>query len=364
MNVMRTHRVSGWARALSFTLVAGCSSAVNGTGLPPATCTFKNPIAAGADPWVTRDGSYYYLAESRDNGIYIYKSTSLTSIKQNPVKVWTAPATGWNETNIWAPELHHINGLWYIYYAGGRRHTNGSDAPFTTQRAGVLQSVADDPQGAYVDKGMLYTGDALGSGAGDVWAIDLTVGQINGQLYAVWSGWNQNNATTDKIPQNLYIARMSDPLTISTNRVMISAPDASWEQGPELNLEEGPELLEHGGQQFIVYSTNDSWLPTYRLGQLRLTSLTADPMNPASFVKSGPVFSGATDVYGVGHASFTTSPDGSEDWIVYHSKVDPAPGWNRDIRTQKFTWNADGTPNFGVPVSTGAPIAMPAGQCK
>jgi len=148
MNRVRMHRVRSWARALSFTLVAACSSAVNGTGVPPATCTFKNPIATGADPWVTRDGSYYYLAESRDNGIYIYKSTSLTSIKQNPVKVWTAPATGWNETNIWAPELHHINGLWYIYYAGGRRHPNGSDAPFTSQRAGVLQSVADDPQGA------------------------------------------------------------------------------------------------------------------------------------------------------------------------------------------------------------------------
>jgi GH43 family beta-xylosidase len=362
---MRMTRIHIWARALSFALLAACSSAssVNGTGVP-ATCTFKNPIATGADPWVIRSGPNYYLAESRDNGIYVYRSTSLTSLKENPVKVWTAPATGWNETNIWAPELHHINGLWYIYYAGGRRHPDGTDAPFTTQRAGVLQSVADDPQSTYVDKGMLYTGDAIGSGGGDIWAIDLTVGQINGQLYAVWSGWDQNS-TTDKTPQNLYIARMSDPLTISTNRVMISAPEASWEQGPELNLEEGPEFLEHAGQEFIIYSTNDSWLPTYRLGQLRLISTAADPLNPASFVKSsGPVFSGASDVYGVGHASFTTSPDGTEDWIVYHTKVDPAPGWNRDIRTQKFIWNADGSPNFGVPVATGGSIPMPAGQCK
>ena len=88
------------------------------------------------------------------------------------------------------------------------------------------------------------------------------------------------------------------------------------------------------------------------------------PITAGGFVKSGPVFSGASDVYGVGHASFTTSPDGSEDWIVYHSKIDPAPGWNRDIRTQKFAWNSDGSPNFGVPVSPGASIAMPAGECK
>jgi GH43 family beta-xylosidase len=49
---------------------------------------------------------------------------------------------------------------------------------------------------------------------------------------------------------------------------------------------------------------------------------------------------------------------------VYHSKVDPSPNWNRDIRTQQFTWNADGSPNFGIPVPAGQSIALPSGQCK
>lgn len=353
-------------RALALTLFVGCSNAAKVTdgGPPPATCTFRNPIEVGADPWVIKNSGFYYLVESRDNGIYVYKSATLTSLKQNPVKIWSAPATGWNETNIWAPELHHINGRWYVYYAGGRRHSDGTDAPFTSQRAGVLQSTADDPQGNYVDKGMLYTGDNVQSQTGDVWAIDLTVGDINGQLYAVWSGWDQNNSTTDRIRQNLYIARMSDPMTIATNRVKIASPDASWEQGPELPLEEGPEFLMHGGQTFIVYSTNDSWLPSYQLGELRLASMSADPLTPATYTKTGPVFSGVGDVYGVGHASFTTSPDGTEDWIVFHSKVDAAPGWNRAIRTQRFTWNADGSPNFGTPVGNGQAIQQPSGQCK
>ncbi|MFN2635846.1 MAG: family 43 glycosylhydrolase [Gemmatimonadaceae bacterium] len=358
--------IRAFLRAAAVLSLLSCSNgaAVIDGGVPPATCTFRNPIDVGADPWVVREGGYYYLSESRDNGIWVYKSTSLTSLKQNAIKVWTAPPTGWNETNVWAPELHHIGGLWYIYYAAGRRHADGSDAPFTSQRAGVLQSVADDPQGAYVDKGMLYTGDNVQAQTGDVWAIDLTVGDINGQMYAVWSGWDQNNSTTDRVQQNLYTARMSDPLTIATNRVKIAAPDASWERGPELPLEEGPEFLEHGGQEFIIYSANDSWLPDYQLGQLQLTTPTADPLNPASYVKSGPVFSGTTGVYGVGHSSYTKSPDGTEDWIVYHSKVDPSPGWNRVIRTQKFGWNANGSPNFGTPVATGESIQMPAGQCK
>jgi GH43 family beta-xylosidase len=358
-----TNRISALLLAA---ILVGCSSATavkDGTGVPPATCTFKNPIDVGADPWVVRDNGSYYYAESRNNGIYIYRSTSLTSPKQNEKQIWSAPASGWNETNIWAPELHHIGQHWYVYYAGGMRHPDGSDAPFTTQRAGVLESVHDSAQGAYVDKGMLYTGDDVQSGTSPVWAIDLTVGDIGGQLYAVWSGWDQNS-TTDKTQQNLYIARMSDPLTIATNRVKIATPDMPWEQGPELPLEEGPEFLEHAGQEFIIYSTNDSWLPTYQLGQLKLASVTSDPLNPANYTKTGPVFSGTTDVYGVGHASFTTSPDGTEDWIVYHSKVDTQPGWNRVIRTQKFTWNPDGSPNFGIPTATNAAVAMPAGQCK
>jgi GH43 family beta-xylosidase len=358
-------KVTGLSRALLLVLVAGCSNAShNGTTAPPpATCVFRNPIDDGADPWVIRSGGNYYYIESRDNGIYVYRSTELTAPKQNPVKVWTAPASGWNETNIWAPELHHIGNRWYIYYAGGQRHPNGQDAPFTTQRAGVLESAADDPQGTYTDKGMLYTGDDIQGGTNNTWAIDLTVHSINGQLYAVWSGWAQN-ATTDKTPQNLYIARMAGPTMISTNRVKLASPDQSWESGPELPLEEGPEFLEHNGQIFIIYSTNDSWLPSYQLGELRMTSPTADPLNPGSYVKTGPVFSGTSDVYGVGHASFTVSPDGSEDWIVYHSKKDPAPGWNRAIRAQRFTWAADGSPVFGAPAPTGQAVAMPAGQCK
>jgi GH43 family beta-xylosidase len=360
---LRTRFSNVWPLAAAAFVVA-CSSGGSPIVVPPAACTFRNPIDVGADPWVIRRGPVYYMVESRDNSIIVYKSPSLTAPKQNAVTVWSAPASGWNETNVWAPELHFVDGLWYIYYAAGRRHPNGQDAPFTSQHAGVLQSVGTDPQGPFLDRGMLYTGNDVVADTGSVWSIDLTVGRIGGQLYAVWSGWAQNNTLTDRVQQNLYIARMSTPSTISSNRVLLSQPDASWERGTELALQEGPEFLTHVGQTFIVYSTNESWLPAYKLGQLRLTSSTADPMSPASFVKSGPVFVGTSEVYGVGHASYTTSPDSTEDWIVYHSKVDAAPGWNRVIRTQKYSWNADGSPNFGTPIPYAQSIPTPAGQCK
>jgi GH43 family beta-xylosidase len=345
------------ATVLTLANCGGSSSSNGATATGPNACTFTNPIGSGQDPWVVRRGENYYFVESHDNAIWVHKVGWLNNITSGGAAVWRAPSSGWNQTNIWAPELHYIGGRWYVYYAGG-----SSGPPFINQRAGVLQAVTDDPQGAYTDLGMLYTGDDVAGHTNPIWAIDLTVHTINGQLYAVWSGWDQN-ASTDRTQQNMYIAVMSDPHTISSNRVKLTAPTESWEVGTELNLEEGPEFLDHNGQVFVIYSTRESWLPDYRLGQLRLTN-AADPTNPASWVKTGPVFTGTADVYGVGHASFTTSPDSTEDWIVYHTKVDPAPGWNRAIRVQKFTWNADGSPNFGTPVPTGTAVQMPSGQCK
>ncbi len=50
-------------------LVAACvnpSSATAGQAPPAPACTFTNPVAPGADPWVVRRGSWYYLVQSRD----------------------------------------------------------------------------------------------------------------------------------------------------------------------------------------------------------------------------------------------------------------------------------------------------------
>jgi GH43 family beta-xylosidase len=328
--------------------------------------TFINPVAPGADPWVIKRSTSYYSVESRDNGIWVYRTDTLTSLKKNAVKVWNTPPSGWNQTDVWAPELHLIDGRWYIYYAAGMPGPAGPDAAFTDQRSGVLESTGDDPQGSYIDRGMLYTGDDVGAGTNPIWAIDLSVIRIRGQLYAVWSGWDANRAT-HVTPQQLYIARMANPWTMATSRVRISAPTEAWEVGPELNLQEGPEFLAHGTDVFIVYSTRESFLPDYRLGMLRLVAPDADPLNPASWTKSGPVFTGLPGggVLGVGHASFTTSPDGTEDWIVFHAKSVATRGWSdRVIRMQRFGWKADGSPDFGVPAATGAPVMVPSGQCR
>ena len=168
---------------------------------------------------------------------------------------------------------------------------------------------------------------------------------------------------------------MSNPYTVSSNfsqRVILSTPSNPWEKTPygrpyndRLSSNEGPEQLTNPstGQTFIVYSAARSDNANYCLGQIELVG--DDPMNVQDWRKKndGCVFyqNKLEGAYGVGHASFTTSPDGKEEWIVYHGMRDPSNGWSdRTIRAQKFEWNGDGSPKFPSPGY--GPYQVPSGQ--
>jgi GH43 family beta-xylosidase len=369
------NRTRGHIALAAAALLAACAPAAQSPGPVPdstpraaASCTFTNPVAGGADPWLELHDGWYYMAQSKNpegqpSTIWVFRSRKLTDPMRDSVKVWTSPAAGWNQTNVWAPEIRYVDGRWYVYYAAGR--PGPRDAPFIFQRAGVLRAAGADPQGAWEELGPLDTGGDPATHADDVWAIDFTVHRLNGQLYGFWSGW-ENNTPLARTPQYIYVARMSNPWTVGGPRARISAPTESWERRVDptdgLDLNEGPQVLEHAGQVFVIYSTRESWTPAYRLGQLRLNGPSADPLQASSWTKSGPVFAQANGVYGPGHNGFTKSPDGREDWIVYHAKVDTGPNWNRVIRLQRFGWRADGSPDFGEPVASGVPLPLPSGE--
>lgn len=316
--------------------------------------TFTNPVWDGADPWIIREKNMYYGCFSSGNAISISRSPLLSS-RGEIKKVWKAPLEGWNRKNIWAPELHFIDGRWYIYYAAGE-----AGPPYIHQRTGVLMSATDDPFSEYTDMGMLYTGDNPDMKSDNKWAIDMTVFRYKGVLYAVWSGWKEN-APTDKTSQHLYIAKMENPCRMKSTRVRISSPDQKWETGGPLDLQEGPEILRRHGELFIVYSCRESWTTDYRLGILRLRHESHNLLAETSWEKTGPVFSGP---YGTGHCSFTKSPDEKEDWIIYHAKKDTKEGWSRDVRMQPFTWKKNGYPDFGSPVQPGLGIMRPSGETR
>ena len=159
----------------------------------------------------------------------------------------------------------------------------------------------------------------------------------------------------------------------SSSLAVISTPTQSWETMDGRKINEGPAVLvnEEKGKLFIVYSCNPSWTKNYRLAWLMLDMNSGNPMNPADWQKSGSYAFWRCDntkepvsgVNGLGHCTFTKSPDGTEDWIIYHAMRYSDGGWGQRYPfVQKFTWNADGTPNFGEGAGWGESLLLPAGE--
>ncbi len=323
--------------------------------------TFTNPLLpTGPDPWVEyKDGVYYYMNTTAIN-LTVWRTRNIADLGTAEKKVvWTPPATGPYSRDIWAPEIHFLSGKWYIYFAA-------DGATNQSHRIWVIENASADPfQGEWTFKGKVAE-------TSDKWAIDASVFEDKGQFYMIWSGWGDDKNGT----QSIYIARMKNPWTIDGPRTRVSTPEYAWEKigdvdrkkqpgdPPHIDVNEGPEMLKHDDKLFLIYSASACWTDYYALGMLEAAS-GSDLLNPASWKKSSkPVFqqSPAAGVYAPGHNGFFKSPDGKQDWIIYHANSQPGQGCggHRSPRAQPFTWNTDGTPNFGVPVAAGVAIPRPA----
>ncbi|WP_375417265.1 family 43 glycosylhydrolase [uncultured Hymenobacter sp.] len=315
-----------------------------------AARTFQNPLQAdGPDPWVIRHGGYYYYTNTTGRNLTLWKTKALSEVAAAPPKVvWTPPATGPNSYEIWAPELHFLDGKWYLYYTATDK-ANFSDQ---TRYVFVLENASPDPTtGTWTDRGRINTKYS---------GLDGSVFEHGGRRYFVYSAYVG--------PQSvLAIAPMRNPWTLEGGReAVIATPTLAWEKGGGRQILEGPEFLAgKKGQLLIVYSASACWDDNYCLGMLTAAK-GSDPLRPESWTKAPrPVFqpSAANGVWGTGHNSFTTSPDGRENWLVYHAKA-AADGKcaGRSARMQKFSWHADGTPDFGAPLPLTQAQPRPSGE--
>ena len=338
-------------RLPSFTSGPGPTTPPPTTG--PSGGTFTNPLSLhGPDPWLKYYNGFYYLATTTWNStITMRRSRTLGGLASTPDTVIFNLAGFANGCcNMWAPEFHLLNGpngmRWYLYYTASRNVANY----LPTQRIHVLESAGLDPMGPYT-----FKADLLDPTNNNTWELDASILQLNGQLYLL--------GTYLEGSQPMFIRPMSNPWTASGTRRRLSTPTFSWETvGGAVN--EGPEVIQRNGKTMIVFSASHCSTPDYKLGLLTWNG--GDPLSSSSWVKSPqPIFqrSDANGVFGPGHNGFFTSPDGTEDWIVYHANT--AGGGcdiNRTTRAQKFTWNADGTPNFGIPVRLGVQLPVPSGE--
>lgn len=314
--------------------------------------TFKNPLlSSGADPWVIKGNGTYYYTHTTGNKLQIWETQNMEDLSNaKPKTIWIPSSGEEYSTQIWAPELHYINEAWYMYFAAT---SNNSDKD---RRMFVLENTAESPMdGEWEFKGKIADDT-------DQWAIDGTVVEIADEKYFVWSGWRTENPEVNSGRQQLYIARMENPWSLEGSRVMISEPDYEWEKNGMVN--EGPVAWENpNGELFMFYSGSGCWTDDYKIGVLSFEE--GDPLDPASWKKhQEPVFekSELNKVFGPGHNSFFKSPDGSEDWILYHANDHSGDGCTdkRKPRVQQVHWDEQGFPDFGTPAGRNDQLTPPS----
>ena len=308
---------------------------------------WPNPfIEQRADPFILLHEEWYYFIASvpEYDRLEIRRATTIGELAHaRPVVVWHKPDKGPMSKLIWAPELHNVNGKWYIYFAAS--HTQALDKLNMFQhRMFALECADANPlTGKWTEKGQIKTQI-------DSFCLDATTFSHQGKQWYLWAQKDPN------IPgnSNIYLAEMETPWSIKGEPVMLSKPELEWEcRGFMVN--EGPAVVTHGERLFVSYSASATD-ENYCLGLLWI-DLAADPTKAGNWHKSAqPVFTTSYEnkQYGPGHNSFTRTKEG-EDVLVYHARNyteiegDPLYDPNRHTRLKKIIWDEDGMPVFGTP---------------
>ena len=206
--------------------------------------TLNNPIVEQrADPWVYKhtDGYYYFTASVPEyDRIEVRRAAIIQGLAEaETVVAWRKHEEGPMSANIWAPEIHYIDGKWYIYYAAAR-----ADEIFA-HRMYVIENDSQNPlEGTWVEKGQVKTD-------WESFSLDATTFEHKGKRYYVWAQRDPEIIGNS----NLYIAKMVNPWTIEGPQVMITRPEYEWETIGFL-VNEGAAVVKRNGKIFISYSAS------------------------------------------------------------------------------------------------------------
>ena len=302
-------------------------------------------ILQRADPYVYKhtDGTYYFTASVPEyDRIVLRSAKGLKELADAPEKeIWHKHESGPMSIHIWAPEIHYLDGEWYIYYSGGDKDDIWEIRPY------ILKCQGQDPvNDAWVELGKPQR-SASDEFSFDAFSLDGTVFENKGKRYYVWA----EKVGVGRQISNLYIARMETPNKLATEQVLLTTPDYDWERvGFWVN--EGPAVIKHGGKIFMTYSASETG-KAYCMGMLTADE-NSDLLDPRSWTKERyPVLCSdeKKGIFGPGHNSFTVDEQG-RDICVYHARNeekiegDPLYNPNRHARLMPVKWDAEGRPVF------------------
>ncbi len=296
------------------------------------------------DPFILKasDGLYYlFCTSSPSSGYYCWKSEDMVHWSGKNL-CFTKESDSWCKDSFWAPEVVEYEGRYYMYYTASQE--NGS------LRIGV--AVSELPGGPYKDikKEPLFDFGYA--------AIDANVLiDEDGSKYLYYSRDCSENAIGDVNKSEIYGVKLGDDMiSVEGEPLLLATPEQDWELGSISPLwNEGPEVIRHENTYYLTYSANFFGGSSYSVGYATSDS----PLGTYEKSDHNPIlFSGnPKTVSGPGHHGFTTSPDGTELWMAYHTHTDPKTGGgNRKVNIDRVLFAEDGSMYVNGPTLCEIPI--------
>ena len=277
------------------------SAAEAPAAVPATERTYQNPVLTDdhpADPHVILvDGTYYLYPTTHTRGYDAWTSKDLVHW-QHRGSVYEDPRGG-----VWAPDVFHHrrgDGKFYLYYT-----VDDPKNPRDPLGKLIGVAVADSPLGPFEDRKLLVSG-----------AIDAHLFQDDdGRLYLYYA----EVAGGFKI----FAQPMADPLTVAGERTEVIRPTEPWEMASG-EVTEGPWMLKRDGTYYLMYSGSGADSPNYAIGY----ATSKSPTGPFKKHAGNPIAQRAEGIYGPGHHSVVTGPDGKL-WMIYHQKVNAGVNYRR-----------------------------------
>ena len=286
------------------------------------TTTYTNPVwpEVFADPFVLRHEGVYYAYGTGPGGadgrqVPVLRSTDM--VNWESLGHALVPAAGMDADqgyHFWAPEVAAHEGRFYMYYSSG-------NAPEGTDQK-LRVAVAEHPAGPFVDTGKILVPD-------QPFSIDAhPFRDQEGQWWLFYCVDFLELSHDERTGTGIVVDRLVDMTTLAGEARTVVRPHQDWHvfrkgrlmygQIYDWHTVEGASVQLHDGQVYCFYS-GGAW----ERENYGVSYVVADhPLGPyhrpgggheALLMRSRP------GIVGPGHNSFTTSPDGSQTWIVYHA---------------------------------------------
>ena len=312
---------------------------------------FTNPVASSTpDPHVSRHGDAIYLVYSPGDRILLRRADTLLDLGDAEEReLWVPPPDTMHSTDLWGPELHRIDGRYVIYYSATDASFLGLSPDY---RIWALEADGDDPFTAtWTHRGPIVVPEQ------DAVAVHPTV--FGGGRYLAWTG---ARAGVD-FQRRLFVATLTDAFTVQGPGIEIASAVEAWETDVSSSLE-APAIVERGGVRMLVYAASSCISVERSLGVL-VQDAEDSPLDAASWTRRDTpwmVSSTTQGTHAPGQPGFVTSPDGTEDWLVYHAAATPTGGCGaqRALHLNRVRWLPDG-PAVDGPTGPTTPIAAPGG---